>query len=379
MESSNSTPTNQLRRVYLMASLGLVSGLTALLIVLAGLTPARLVAHSVEVSGRSRTEEATATVLPMLLPFQGRLSTSDGKSVPEGQASAVFALYDTPTGGGALWSSGLLKLKVSSGGLVNATLGGETNPLDRVDFSREIYLGVKVDDPGNTIPLEQELELLPRVRILPTLHARRADFSSETAHATKADDSKTVQGVNPLTGLVPVGTIVAFAGKIPPKTWAFCDGAELDPKQYPNLFNVIGTTYGGDGEKSIKLPNLVSRFPLGAGSVDGLTARNLGDIAGSETHTLSVAELPPHKHSGTTGLGSPGFYRVVYGSGGGVGNNHVVGHAGGGQTKDYNDANMLGSAHTHNFTTDAGAGCNSQAFGTLPPFSVVNYIIKVVD
>jgi hypothetical protein len=123
-----------------------------------------------------------------LLPFQGRLTTSDGKPLTEGAAIASFSLYDASTGGTALWTSGPLKLTVATGGLVHATLGGEANPLEKVDFSNEVFLGVKVNDPSNAALVGEQPEMLPWVRILPVLYSFRAKQSQT------ADDAQRLVG-----------------------------------------------------------------------------------------------------------------------------------------------------------------------------------------
>ena len=83
-----------------------------------------------------------------------------------------------------------------------------------------------------------------------------------------------------------------FGGDFAPLGWAFCDGSLLAIAQYPALFQLIGTTYGGDGQVSFALPDLRSRVPVHAGP--GFV---LGQASGSETVTLTVAELPVHSHT----------------------------------------------------------------------------------
>ena len=58
------------------------------------------------------------------------------------------------------------------------------------------------------------------------------------------------------------GTILMFAGNYAPRGWMFCEGQELDIQQHQALFALIGTTYGGDGKRTFKLPDLRGRFPL---------------------------------------------------------------------------------------------------------------------
>lgn len=81
-----------------------------------------------------------------------------------------------------------------------------------------------------------------------------------------------------------------------PRGWAFCDGALLPITNNTALFSIIGTTYGGDGRATMALPNLQGRAPMHPGRGPGLSARRLGEKAGSEQVRLSEAELPVHHH-----------------------------------------------------------------------------------
>lgn len=90
-----------------------------------------------------------------------------------------------------------------------------------------------------------------------------------------------------------------FAGPFAPENWHFCDGTILAVQQNQALFNVIGSTYGGDGVHTFALPDLRSRIPLGASAnpVPGLTAVALGAAGGEESHVLTQSEMPSHRHS----------------------------------------------------------------------------------
>jgi len=93
-----------------------------------------------------------------------------------------------------------------------------------------------------------------------------------------------------------VGEIRAFAGNFAPRTWMFCQGQQMSLSQYQVLYAVIGTTYGGDGMNTFKLPNIASRIVVGAGQGVGLSAYSLGQMNGEENHTLTSSELPMHNH-----------------------------------------------------------------------------------
>jgi microcystin-dependent protein len=91
-----------------------------------------------------------------------------------------------------------------------------------------------------------------------------------------------------------------FAGNFAPAGWAFCNGATMPIDQNDTLFQLIGTTYGGDGQTTFNLPDLRGRVPLHQGS--GFV---LGQQAGVESVTLTTSQIPSHNHvpqaNGTAG------------------------------------------------------------------------------
>jgi microcystin-dependent protein len=95
-----------------------------------------------------------------------------------------------------------------------------------------------------------------------------------------------------------IGEIRMFAGNFPPVGWEFCDGRELPIAENDALFQLIGPTYGGDGQQTFALPNLQSRLPLHAGQGPGLSNRVLAEQGGTETVTLTVQQIPAHSHRG---------------------------------------------------------------------------------
>jgi microcystin-dependent protein len=88
-----------------------------------------------------------------------------------------------------------------------------------------------------------------------------------------------------------VGEIRLFAGNFAPQGWAFCSGQLLAISQNDVLFQLIGTTYGGDGQQTFALPDLRGRVPVHQGS--GFV---IGQMAGSETITLTQNQIPGHTH-----------------------------------------------------------------------------------
>ena len=88
-----------------------------------------------------------------------------------------------------------------------------------------------------------------------------------------------------------VGEIRMFAGNFAPAGWNFCDGSLLPISENETLFNLIGTTYGGDGQSTFAVPDLRGRLPLHQGN--GFI---LAETGGAETITLTVAQIAAHSH-----------------------------------------------------------------------------------
>ena len=93
-----------------------------------------------------------------------------------------------------------------------------------------------------------------------------------------------------------VGEIRMFAGNFAPAGWALCQGQILPISENDVLFNLIGTTYGGDGQSTFALPNLASRVPVHMGNGGG-SSYVIGQIAGEESVTLTTSQIPAHTHT----------------------------------------------------------------------------------
>ncbi|HEY1707114.1 MAG TPA: tail fiber protein [Rhizomicrobium sp.] len=92
-----------------------------------------------------------------------------------------------------------------------------------------------------------------------------------------------------------VGEIRLFAGNFAPAGWAFCAGQLVAITENETLFNLIGTTYGGDGQSTFQLPDLQGRVPAHMGS-NGASNYVLAEKAGVETVTLTTQQIPIHNH-----------------------------------------------------------------------------------
>jgi microcystin-dependent protein len=86
-----------------------------------------------------------------------------------------------------------------------------------------------------------------------------------------------------------------FGGSFAPAGWMTCDGQLLPISEYETLFNLIGTTYGGDGQSTFALPNLAARVPLHMGS-NGVSTYTLAENGGATSVTLTTNQIPVHTH-----------------------------------------------------------------------------------
>ena len=106
----------------------------------------------------------------------------------------------------------------------------------------------------------------------------------------------------------PVGCVLDYAGTVAPTGWLLCFGQTLNISEYPNLFGAIGNTYGGDGINTFVVPDYRGRVLVGKDDMGGSTAGRmssagsgidgvvLGANGGSQTHTLTTAQLAVHTH-----------------------------------------------------------------------------------
>lgn len=124
---------------------------------------------------------------------------------------------------------------------------------------------------------------------------------------------------------VPTGVIVPFSGSAAPTGWLLAAGQAVSRATYSALFAVVGVTYGsGDGTTTFNLPDLRGRVVVGLDNLNGSSANritaaaadSLGGTGGSESHVLSLSELPSHDHGGTSGSGGSHSHTGTATSGG---------------------------------------------------------------
>lgn len=147
--------------------------------------------------------------------------------------------------------------------------------------------------------------------------------------------------------VVPTGAVMPFAGASAPADWLLCNGAAVLRTTYPDLFALIGTTYGvGDGTTTFNLPNLLGKIPVGYNA--GETEFNaLGKTGGEKAHILTIPEIPAHSHDTSGNSVGSGYANQMVGGNGGAFGTITTGPVGGGAS--------------HN---------------NLQPYIALNYIIK---
>lgn len=158
----------------------------------------------------------------------------------------------------------------------------------------------------------------------------------------------------------PTGSMVAFGGATAPTGWLLCDGAAISRTTYSALFATLSTNYGvGDGSTTFNIPNLQGRFPVGKdGSAEFAT---LGQSGGNKTHSHT--------------LSNTGYAKVARAN-----NRVVIEETTATSWTGNNEVTGTGAAASSARTTGAGLGGSTDATtgaGAIPPYQVVNYIIKI--
>lgn len=348
---------------------------------------------------------SAADIVPSSFNYQGVLRGGSGELLPPGTKNVEFRFYSVAAGGSALWGRGYAVI-LDTNGLFNVTLtDGSGSPVSDpsaagtiisqvVAAHSQLYLGVLV--VGNT-------EIAPRQQLLSVPYAMMAGdvkqssgnlsvngtltvVSSVTAGQTiqaggtlvvgsgagtaaltasptgvlqvpalNVSGNATVTGrIQDKSGFVmPVGSVLPFAGVTVPTGWLPCDGRLVSRATYPDLYSALLSTYGaGDGSTTFALPDLQGRTAIGTGQGPNLLNRPLGQKDGEEMHTLSTPEMPSHTHGYTT-YGS--FRRLT------------------GVLDSTGTQNSWKDSNASVFTVSAGG---DQGHNNMQPFLVLSYIIK---
>lgn len=159
-----------------------------------------------------------------------------------------------------------------------------------------------------------------------------------------------------------IGEISMAGFNFAPRGWAFCNGAIHSIAQNTALFALLGTTYGGDGQTTFALPNLMGRLPLSQGQGPGLSPRTIGETGGVEAVTLLTTQMPSHAH---TLMAASGGARTSTAQG-----NHLAS----GEADIYTRGPGEAVALAPNQIAPAGQG---QPHLNLQPALAVNFIIAI--
>lgn len=168
---------------------------------------------------------------------------------------------------------------------------------------------------------------------------------------------------------VPLGTVSGFAGSTAPSGWQLCYGQAISRTQYAGLFAVTSTTYGvGDGSTTFNVPDLRGRVVAGLDDMGGTdagrlsTANTLGTTTGTETITLTTAEMPSHTHTQNAHTHSQAYSNADGYTYGGGSLNNVVNNP---------TSTTTGATTATNQNTGGGGAHNN-----MQPTMTINYIIK---
>lgn len=170
-----------------------------------------------------------------------------------------------------------------------------------------------------------------------------------------------------------IGEIRIFAGNFAPVGWAFCNGQLMSIAENDTLFNLIGTTYGGDGQETFGLPNLNGRVPMHMGTGTFGTTYQIGEMAGVESVTLNVNQIPAHAHT-------VGGELTIMTRGDSAGNfaspdNHAIGIAP--LKKFFSKTAGGGKMAPLTSTTSIGIAGGAQPHENMQPYVTISFIISL--
>ena len=215
---------------------------------------------------------------------------------------------------------------------------------------------------------------------------------------------------------IPIGFVIPFAGSIAPDKYLICNGSEISKSLYNKLYNIIGDSYGTAGDpENFKLPSAAGRTIIGAGLGLNLTQRNIGDKGGTEAEKLGISQIPSHSHTisdnhthsvtdaghshnltdnGHThntsgysiisrgqatcwrpdGSGAPESYALNINSVSTTNSSNQTTNSKTGITINNSQSNISIDAKTGSISLNTTGG--DQAHNNMPPYLVMNYIIK---
>lgn len=206
--------------------------------------------------------------------------------------------------------------------------------------------------------------------------------ATNLAPGTQPTDAATVSQISASTG-APVGAIMDYAGSSAPTGWLICAGQTLSRTTYADLFAVLGTAYGAPDASTFKLPDLRGRVTAGrdvdqggyAGRLTTPNSQTLGATGGSQTVTLTEAQMPTHTHAVTGSTDSAGAHQHGY-----LRANNIVTVSSGGSFA-FASSNVSANtdnagAHSHTISVSAANTGGSEAHSNVQPTIILTKIIK---
>ncbi len=310
-------------------------------------------------------------------------SITDVKNSSNTSKNTMYAKTRFRTSPSGTWSSltdlsgGVSGYSFDKTGSNSVNLAGDFPTTSKYDIELYVYDTVTLAESGwsgSGTPTAAQLAKLPMVQksILTgfdLMHFHKSGKSAAFGKKSEAGDNDKwfevrmddirfegdvyVNGV-PLD-TIPIGTILPYSDTAIPSGYMICDGRAISRTLYSDLFDIIGTKYGeGDGSTTFNIPDLKGKVPVGYDSGDS-SFDTIGETGGEKTHTLTVDEIPAHKHQINTN------------------NDDWNNSSGGGKFGTTYDGNS-GWANNNWYTENAGGG---QAHNNLQPYVTITYMIKV--
>jgi microcystin-dependent protein len=268
--------------------------------------PTLKVERAIETGATAKTHTNTNVVRHMIVGSDLQLVHDhlDNTTTAHGATGAVVGTTNTQT----LTNKTLTTPKINENVTLTATstelnvLDGitasttELNYTDGVTSAIQTQIDTKAPSAGPTFT---GTVVLPSTTSIGTVSATELGYVDGVTSAIQTQLNTLTSSISSIV-TVPTGVISPYAGLDSniPTGYLLCNGQAVSRTTYATLFGVVNTTYGvGDNSTTFNLPDLRGRAPIGAGTGTGLTARALGATVGTETHTLTIAQMPSHDHS----------------------------------------------------------------------------------
>ncbi len=231
---------------------------------------------------------------------------ADGHLLPISQNTALFSILGTTWGGNGQTTFGVPDLRSRT--LIGAGQGPGLSNRSVGEFDGVEQLTLNVNN------------LAPHLHTIASTPPTNTTITGSAVPYTTMQPSAVINYIVPLQGIYPsqggggvsssdpiLGFVYPDASSFLPNGWATASGQTLAINQNTAVFSLLGTTYGGDGIQTFGLPDLRGRAPIGVGQGPGLSPQILGETIGTETSTMTVAQMPDHDHTIPTAPGLTGL------------------------------------------------------------------------